>query len=1085
MYTLRERKAPKRGAVEAGATRVGRWAPACSSLKRSGQGLREREFSLPVAFTGGRVQRKCSACDGLDETLVQPKFVVGPANDALEREADEVADRVMRMGHGAPLGSAPAAIQRAGAACENEQATSIPSVRLRHGPGEPLPQATRGFFEPRFGHDFSRVRVHADAAAADAARAVRARAYTIGSHIVFDRGQYAPATAEGKRLLAHELTHVVQQGAHATAPLVLQRTPDGQSLSEAADPINEEDHPDHAWHHVLTAGSRGAPPFAVIRSVTAQNLDLDWDLLAATTAKFHYRAGSLGPGGKMRPSYFAYRHPTEGVVLRAMAVLQGYHPQRRPPGRDLANETFQYEFYVFSRHPSKDGGHYASPLSLSSAPPLPTSGVESAETPSPDQPAPYVPRAVTGTWLELHESVFAFLPDPGLTLERIAEYLAGHPDVPEMLAQLNAFPRNQVIPPAQPVIIPIEFIDKRDAIADMPADVRERIRSTREAQANNAAHRRFIKAKGGHPLGPGAVGLVPLTTETLKQTANLLARFGEGVAYAIAFVAGLVQGFLGSIWDAVSGIAELIYSIVKSIVTFEFISDVKDLANSIKNLKGSEIMEAVGKWAADWDEKLKSDNAWVAGRAHGYLTGYVMAEALMLLVSFGSVQAAKAALWTSKLGKMVKGARVVKRLEKAFETGAEFRRAAGDKFEKAAEALRHSRYGGAVKAAEATAAAFAWTADAVARVLRLPGDISVYVAEKVVAHARQLEPFFNRIRELSERAKRWLFGCHSPCEWHPDAVVRTMDRLSNAEIERLVATPATKFTVRARQSVATLDASLETRRLELEAARKTLLAAEDDLGAARQLAGDKAADIYAKETQHANAARQQLKTAEENYNLAKSEADAAAVAGRRVEWQERQVADIDREIQEIYRRNNGVRPTLDKPDGRRLRDLDDDRRRMAARLEENVDMLGGWVKALRQGTPGPGAAEKALANLDDLPKELRTADGLHPIDITDRAGGRLIVVSPDHIYPFDKIIRDPRFLQLKPSQRRELLEIQKNYMPLSRSANSSKGDLTMDEWFKTRMGSQVPLPLRQPLRDVEKKAQQAVSEHLDKLLNEK
>jgi hypothetical protein len=76
----------------------------------------------------------------------------------------------------------------------------------------------RAFFEPRFGQDFSRVRVHTDAAGADAARSVQARAYTYGPHIVFGAGEYAPATAQGKHLLAHELAHVVQQGAGAGTP---------------------------------------------------------------------------------------------------------------------------------------------------------------------------------------------------------------------------------------------------------------------------------------------------------------------------------------------------------------------------------------------------------------------------------------------------------------------------------------------------------------------------------------------------------------------------------------------------------------------------------------------------------------------------------------------------------------------------------------------------------------------------------------------------------------------------------------------------------------------------------------------------
>ncbi|MBZ0303138.1 MAG: DUF4157 domain-containing protein [Anaerolineae bacterium] len=77
--------------------------------------------------------------------------------------------------------------------------------------GQPLDGDTRAFMEPRFGHDFSRVRIHSDGKAAESARAVQARAYTMGPHVVFGAGQYSPGTAAGRRLLAHELTHVVQQ----------------------------------------------------------------------------------------------------------------------------------------------------------------------------------------------------------------------------------------------------------------------------------------------------------------------------------------------------------------------------------------------------------------------------------------------------------------------------------------------------------------------------------------------------------------------------------------------------------------------------------------------------------------------------------------------------------------------------------------------------------------------------------------------------------------------------------------------------------------------------------------------------------
>lgn len=82
-----------------------------------------------------------------------------------------------------------------------------------HAPGQTLDRATQHKMEQRLGHDFRRVRVHSDPQAAAAAQAAGAAAYTVGRHIVFGRGRYQPQTAAGQRLLAHELTHVVQQGA--------------------------------------------------------------------------------------------------------------------------------------------------------------------------------------------------------------------------------------------------------------------------------------------------------------------------------------------------------------------------------------------------------------------------------------------------------------------------------------------------------------------------------------------------------------------------------------------------------------------------------------------------------------------------------------------------------------------------------------------------------------------------------------------------------------------------------------------------------------------------------------------------------
>ena len=97
---------------------------------------------------------------------------------------------------------------------ETQSSSGVPHIvnDVLSSPGQALDSETRNFFESRFGHDFSRVRVHTDANAANSARAVNALAYTVGRDVAFGAGQYAPQTDAGRKLLAHELTHVVQQG---------------------------------------------------------------------------------------------------------------------------------------------------------------------------------------------------------------------------------------------------------------------------------------------------------------------------------------------------------------------------------------------------------------------------------------------------------------------------------------------------------------------------------------------------------------------------------------------------------------------------------------------------------------------------------------------------------------------------------------------------------------------------------------------------------------------------------------------------------------------------------------------------------
>lgn len=199
------------------------------------------------------IQRKENACacgGGCPKCLgnlgIQPKLTIGAPNDKYEQEADRVADQVMRMPapkvqrqpleeeeeelQAKPLaGHVTTLIQRQEILKEEDEDEELlqtktagdstlevtseigSGIQSLRGGGRPLSVAERGFFEPRFGTDFSSVRVHSDARAARVARSVNARAFTLGRNVVFGAGEYFPGSSSGRKLLAHELTHVVQQ----------------------------------------------------------------------------------------------------------------------------------------------------------------------------------------------------------------------------------------------------------------------------------------------------------------------------------------------------------------------------------------------------------------------------------------------------------------------------------------------------------------------------------------------------------------------------------------------------------------------------------------------------------------------------------------------------------------------------------------------------------------------------------------------------------------------------------------------------------------------------------------------------------
>ncbi|MBS7542767.1 eCIS core domain-containing protein [Ancylobacter oerskovii] len=229
--------------ASASAARVPAAAPAIAQPSRTTTARTERgrERPAPAAAEASGFSHVRLAANGQP---LQRRLAVD-VSEPLEREADAMADRVMRMADpDRAIGrDQPPSLARKCAACaaeheEDEREDDEQKLRRRHAsardnlggttapaivhdvlgsPGRPLASSERRFFEPRFGYDFGSVRVHADSRAAASADAVNALAYTVEHNIVFAQGRYQPGDTAARHLMAHELTHVVQQGRAARA----------------------------------------------------------------------------------------------------------------------------------------------------------------------------------------------------------------------------------------------------------------------------------------------------------------------------------------------------------------------------------------------------------------------------------------------------------------------------------------------------------------------------------------------------------------------------------------------------------------------------------------------------------------------------------------------------------------------------------------------------------------------------------------------------------------------------------------------------------------------------------------------------
>ena len=289
-------------------------APTSASVRRAPLARRPVP-SLPAAMAEDRAKGACACGGGCPRCAgaVQPKLLVGDVDDPAEREADVIADAVMRdpgereddeigkdkpvvrrvaAGGGGPRGGGMAI--GPGAAAGIEGATRG---------GEPLPEGVRAAMEPRFGADFSDVRIHRGTEAAASAASIGARAYTLGRDVVFGAGQYDPAGADGRRLLAHELVHVVQQ---ATGPTVIRR--DLATPPPAVAPAAQPDLTPAQIREAIrfNSGFYDAANTRLIQSIMGGTVTGRWtedDIIAIASTQEEY---GLKKDGKVGPDTFDF-----------------------------------------------------------------------------------------------------------------------------------------------------------------------------------------------------------------------------------------------------------------------------------------------------------------------------------------------------------------------------------------------------------------------------------------------------------------------------------------------------------------------------------------------------------------------------------------------------------------------------------------------------------------------------------------------------------------------------------------------------------------------------------------------------------
>lgn len=686
----------------------------------------------------------------------------GMAMEPDEREAEEADD-------GADL------VQRQASGRAPQLVSGFESRldRLRSG-GQPLSTFERAYFEPRFGRDLSMIRVHTDRDAERAAAEIGARAFTHGAHVFFGAGEYDARALQGRRLLAHELTHTVQQGAAG-----------GKTAGSAGG---------SSWARPLVQRKPLDKPYrARIVEMRDDAGRLKPVLTCQDTRGTGCRSDVLTGGMEVRVTSEFFGGVWSFVENLPTPAIKALHGQKWIYVPTVLLER------VADTAPKVTGGSSGTAATSDflgrNWQDVNEQGIVYQPTGANvrDRPLPPKDGSVVLTHLAQNTKVFVLKHDPkakwyavtaidpkggGGTFGYVADWLIWRklpePDAAVIKIKSGEYPlkiakdyyRGQGFTKwghdPRYLVNALVFINqKADHNGVGPPGITKPKGDVTEdwAEASSRAETYiwipsapFMRAIYERVVEHGG-GTGSITADLWGSVKKVL----HGLAYGAAFIGGLVHGFVQSLYDAIAGLAGLVVDLLVSIFTGEVIKDAQELWDSISKLKWKEIKAAFGDWVDGWYVKLSSNSPWVAGHAHGYLTGYIMAEAAQLLISAGALAEVKAALWSSRLGKAIQGSKAYATLAKGLSTAAKVGGKTGEALKVAGESLKLTKVFHGLHAARA------WAMRALNVTAEFAKDLSLGAINLLATLG---DDALVQLRKLSNMAKRFLLRCYSPC--NPD-----------------------------------------------------------------------------------------------------------------------------------------------------------------------------------------------------------------------------------------------------------------------------------------------------------------------------